>query len=206
MKSVLSKPELILKLQEEIAKIKNFCSFYDSGDGNVIRGTAQSILIIFQNTETEKSLISQLKLNHLPILSGSEIYNPKSLTNYLGLLKLEHQANKGWNYSARLAVDELQSVSQENWWQHKKIIIDSNGTAFTRSKIIKLLAKEEQLNGDQNLIANQIDTSGWHIRDIDGNKKSINPIPETTRQIAFELLATFTDLDINSHSKLHHKL
>ena len=127
---------------------------------------------------------------------SSEIYNPKSLTNFIGLLKLGHKAGKSWNYSAKLDVSELKKVSQENWWNNKKVIIDSDGTAFTRGKIIKSLANTELL---------VLNTSGWTVKDSEGNKSTINPIPETVRQIAFELLESFRNFEVDKESKLHYK-
>ena len=38
---------------------------------------------------------------------SSEIYNSKSLTNFIGLLKLAHQAGEGWRYSSKLDPGDL---------------------------------------------------------------------------------------------------
>ncbi|UKT62891.1 hypothetical protein [Pedobacter mucosus] len=196
MKNSLSKPDLIKQLKEEIENVGNFCSLYDSGNAAATQKLAHSILIILHNTDLDKSLLSRLKLNHISILSGSEPYNSKILTNYLGLLKLEHQKDKGWNYSARLNAEELKPVAQENWWQNKKVIIDSNGVSFSRSKIIKSIAETNSIT---------LNTSGWKIKNIEGNTSIIDPIPETIRQIAFELTETFKHIDFNTESKLHYK-
>jgi hypothetical protein len=50
-----------------------------------------------------------------------------------------------------------------------------------------------------------LNTSGWTVKNAEGNKSTIDPIPETVRQIAFELLESFRGVDLNKESKLHYK-
>lgn len=195
MKAILNKPELVLQLKQRLEEIQELCAQYDLGNENVISLIAERILMIFHNSDQSKSLLSQLKLNHVPMCCGAEAYNSKSLTNFIGLLKLEHKAGKGWGYLAKLDSTNLSAVSQENWWHNKKIIIDSDGVPFTRAKIIKSVA--------DHLI--HINTSGWVLKDAAGYKSIINPIPETVKQIAFELLETFRKIDVNKESKLLFK-
>jgi len=197
MKSILSKPELVLLLQQQLTDIGTLCAEYDNGNEAAIGVIAEKILVIFRNSAQSKSLLSQLKLSHVAIYCSSDIYNPKSLTNFIGLLKLAHHAGKGWNYSAKLDVSELKKVLQENWWNNKKIIIDSDGIAFTRGKIIKSVAIADPIT---------LNTSGWKVTDAEGNKSTINPIPETVRQIAFEVLESFKGVNLEKESKLHYKV
>ncbi|WP_025145228.1 hypothetical protein [Pedobacter jeongneungensis] len=196
MKTILNKPELVSLLQQQLKDIEILCGEYEQGNEAVIRSIAEKIVPVFHNTDHSKALMSQLKLHHFDLYCSSEMYNPKSLTNFIGLLKLEHKAGKGWNYSAKLDVSELKKVLQENWWVNKKVIIDSDGTAFTRGKIVKSLAGAEHL---------LLNTSGWTIKNAEGAKSTINPIPETVRQIAFELLESFRNVDLNKESKLYYK-
>jgi hypothetical protein len=196
MKPILNKPELILKLQQELEAIQELCAEYDAGNGIVINSIAERILLIFHNSDQENSLLTQLKLIHISMYCGSEAYNSKSLTNFIGLLKLEHNPGKGWGYLAKLDRGTLIIVSQENWWQNKKVIVDSDGISFTRAKIIKSIIDVDPIH---------LNTSGWVLKDAAGKKSTINPIPETVRQISFELLETFRTIDINKESKLHYK-
>ncbi|MFC3562085.1 hypothetical protein [Pedobacter jamesrossensis] len=193
----LQKPELIISLKNELLKLDNLCTLFDSGNEDVVIDIAKTINHIFQNTETSKSLVSQLKLTHLPVYCSAEFYNPKSLVNYLGLLKLERNASLGWNYYPKLNREELKSVSQENWWQNKKVIVDSLENSYTRAKIIKSVA-----NDDREL--DKMDTSGWKINGKPQIK--INPITNTVRQIAFELIESFRNIDLNKESKLYYKM
>jgi hypothetical protein len=197
MKTILNKPELVSLLQQQLRDIEILCAEYDQGDETLIRSIAEKIVPIFHNTDHSKALLSQLKLSHLVMYCSSEIYNPKSLTNFIGLLKLAHQAEKGWNYSSKLDSSALTTVSQENWWNNKKVIIDSDGIAFTRGKIMKSLASADPI---------VLNTSGWSVKDAEGSKSTIDPIPETVRQIAFELLESFRGVDLNKESKLHFKI
>jgi len=157
---------------------------------------ANLILTVFHNSNQSKSLLSQLKLNHLPVFCSSETYDAKHLTNFIGLLKLKHLKGKGWRYVAELDEADLKKVSQENWWNSKKVIVDSDGIAYTRSKIIQSVANSATLN---------LNTSGWKLKDSVGNHLEISPIPEAVRQIAFELLTSFYNVDFNTESKLHYK-
>jgi len=193
MKIILNKPELVSLLQQQLKDIEILCAEYDNGNKSVVSLIAEKMLMIFHNTDHSKALLGQLKLSNLEMYCSSEVYNPKSLTNFIGLLKLEHKAGKGWNYLSKLDHSELKKVSQENWWNNKKVIIDSDGIAFTRGKIIKSLAGADPF------------TSGWTIKNAEGSKSTINPIPETVRQIAFELLESFRNVDLNKESKLYYK-
>ena len=196
MKTILNKPELVSLLQQQLKNIDILCNDYDSGNEKVIHLIAEKIALIFHNSNQSKSLLNQLKLTHLDFLCSSERYDSKSLTNFIGLLKLEHHTEKGWTYLARLHKFELVKVSYENWWNNKKVMIDSDGNAFTRAKIIKSAAHNDPL---------LLDTSGWKITDANGNKTTINPIPETIRQIAFEVLVRFRTVNLNQESKLYYK-
>jgi len=197
MKVKLQKPEIIILLKEELSELDKLCSVFDSGSEEVIGDMAKVISRIFQNTETSKSLLNQLKLSHVSIYCSAEFYNPKSLINYLGLLNLKRKAEFGWNYYPKLNLEDLKLVSSENWWQNKKVIIDSLGVSYSRAKIIKSISIDD---GE----LDQLDTSGWTIKDGKGIK--INPIAATVRQIAFELLTSFKTIDLEKESKLHYKL
>ncbi|MGN8058084.1 hypothetical protein ACTJKN_17520 [Pedobacter sp. 22163] len=196
MKTILNKPELVSLLQQQLIEIETLCEEYDKGTDVVIPAIAEKIVVIFHNSHQAKALVSQLKLSHLDMYCSSEIYDFKSLTNFIGLLKLAHHAGRGWSYSAKLDRSALRRVSQENWWNNKKVIVDSDGIAFTRAKIIKSLANTDPL---------VLNTSGWTVKDAEGNKSTIYPIPETVRQIAFELLESFRGVDLDTESKLHYK-
>ncbi|MGQ7852711.1 hypothetical protein ACUN24_00525 [Pedobacter sp. WC2501] len=194
MKAILNKPELVSQLERELKGIEILCAEYDNGNESVIYQIAEQIVVIFHNSSQAKALVSQLKLSHLNMYCSSQMYDSKSLTNFIGLLKLTHRAEKGWSYLAKLDRSALTTVSQENWWNNKKVIIDSDGTPFTRAKIIKSLASSSPL---------ALNTSGWTVKDAEGNKSTISPIAETVRQIAFELLESFRDVDVNKESKLY---
>jgi hypothetical protein len=196
MKIILNKPELVSQLKQELKEIEILCGEYDNGNESVVSLIAEKILVIFHNTDQSNALVSLLKLSHFDLYCSSEIYNSKSLTNFIGLLKLAHRAGKGWGYVASLDHSVLKLVRQENWWSNKKVIIDSDGMPFTRAKIIKSLASPSPLS---------LNTSGWTVKDANGNKSTIDPIPETVRQIAFELLESFRGVDLDKESKLYYK-
>lgn len=196
MKLVLNKSELVLQFQKQLTELEKLCKQYDAGDKNIIATIAQKILFIFNNADQSKSLLATLKLTHISILCSSVPYDSKSLVNFIGLLKLAHQSWSGWTYSAQLEDSVLVKVSLDNWWQNKKVIIDSDGVSFSRVKIIKALAGWNEIT---------LNTSGWKLKDSNGNKIYINPLPETVRQIAYEIIERFKSVDLNLESKLHYK-
>lgn len=197
MKAILNKPELVSILRQHLKDIEMLCAEYDQGTEAVVQSIAEKMVPVFHNSDHAKALLGQLRLNHLDMYCSSEIYDSKSLTNFIGLLKLTHRKGKGWGYATKLDRSNLKVVTQENWWSNKKVIIDSDGVAFTRGKIIKSLANANPI---------VLNTSGWSGKDAGGNKLTIDPIPETVRQIAFELLESFKDVDLNKESKLRHKV
>jgi len=197
MEAVLNKPELIVQLQQLLFDIDNLCIQYDGGDKTVISSLAERMVTIFHNSDKSKSVLNQLKLVKVPMACSSDAYDSKRPVNFIGLLNLEHLAGKGWLYTAKLDKSILVKVAQENWWQHKKVIVDSDNVGFTRAKIVKAVAVSAPVN---------LNTTGWKLKDAAGVKPIINPIPETIRQIAFELLQSFKNIDLNKESKLHYKL
>lgn len=196
MKTLLNKSELILQLQQLIFDIDSLCIQYDAGDNNVVNLISKKLIEIFHNSEHLKSLLARLKLGKVLMMCSSDTYNSKNLINFIGLLELEH-SEEGWSYTAKLHKSVLTKVSQDNWWQNKKVIVDSDGVPFTRSKIIKSVANSTLLN---------LNTSGWKLKDAAGNKSTINPIPETVRQIAFEILESFKEINLAIESRLHDKI
>ncbi|WP_157280351.1 hypothetical protein [Pedobacter borealis] len=95
MKIILNKPELVSLLQQQLIEIEILCGEYDKGTDVVIPAIAEKIVVIFHNSDQAKALVSQLKLSHLDMYCSSQIYDFKSLTNFIGLLKLAHRAGKG---------------------------------------------------------------------------------------------------------------
>ena len=196
MKTIFSKPELVLMLQQQLKDIELLCCEFDIGNESVVSSIAEKIGLIFLGSSESKSLITQLKLGDLQICCSSDQYEAKRPINFIGLLQLKHRQGKGWGYYAQLDPLVFTKVSLENWWKNKKVMVDSSGIAFSRSKITKGLVGLEDIN---------LDTSGWKIKDADGNKFSINPLPEMIRQIAFELLQSFKDINLVEASRLHSK-
>lgn len=196
MKVPINQSELFLQFSNSLSEIKDLCNEYDAGHEAITKFIAEKIVLIFHGSAQSKSLIAQLKLGNVPICCSSDHYDAKSPVNFIGLLKLKHVPGRSWGYFAKLDPFALTKVSQENWWKNKKVMVDSSQIAFSRAKITKSAAGLEQIN---------LDTSGWKIKDANRNKFSINPLPEMIRQIAFELLESFKNVDLVKASRLHTK-
>ncbi|MDP3561720.1 MAG: hypothetical protein Q8R83_06055 [Legionellaceae bacterium] len=130
------------------------------------------------------------------------------IKTHLGLIVLHHGKN-GWSYAPSLSLERLTEVNQENWWNSKKIIVDTKGNNYTRGRIIKALANQDggahaadTMDKDYYDLT-RMDTSGWVIKDDDGFEGTLDPVPPSIRQIAFETLESFRHIDIAKASRLH---
>jgi len=205
----LSKEELVLKLKEQLSSIEQLCEIYDGGKHFISQDIAVKIRVIFHTTNESKSLINHLKLQHVPLLCTCSSYNSKNLMkSHLGLIAMQHTPEYGWSYVPMLTKTNSKNVNQENWWNSKKVLIDSNGNVFTRSKLVKAVANQDggahvgvSLNSDYYDLTRGT-SSGWVFMLDNGKQIQLNPVPPSIRQMAFELLESFRNIDIARESKI----
>lgn len=102
-------------------------------------------------------------------------------------------------------------VKQKNWWNSNKVIVNKNGLAFTRRKLILAVANtdggahvDSEFKEDYYGLS-RLNSCGWiYFKDgVDYDLKS--PVPASIRQIAHEVLETFKSVDIAEQSKVHTK-
>ncbi|WP_183572155.1 hypothetical protein HDF18_03785 [Mucilaginibacter sp. X5P1] len=208
-KVTFSKDELVYQMKLQLSSIEQFCKIYDEDKYYISQDIAVKIRVIFHQTDQSKSLINLLKLNHLPIICTSNKYDSKSLMkSHLGLVSMEHRVDMGWRYSPTLSLMNSKMVNQNNWWNNQKVIVDSNGISYSRSKIIKDIAnKDGGAHVDDSIWKDIYDltrstTSGWAMQNHDGTAIPMNPVPPSIRQMAYELLETFRNINIGYESKL----
>jgi hypothetical protein len=211
-KIAFSKKELVLQLKYQLSAIEDLCEMYDKGKTYLAQDIAVKLRVIFHNTNQSRSLINHLKLDHLQMFCTCNKYNPANLLKiHLGLVCLKHEVGKGWDYGPHLIHVQAVKVSIENWWANKKVLVDSEENAYTRSKIIKAIAnKDGGAHVDEHLDKDYYDltranTSGWVFVTPEGGTILLNPVPASIRQMAYEVLESFRNISIYNESKLYDK-
>jgi hypothetical protein len=214
MKEKLDKTELVTHLRDQIDKISDFATIYDSGKKTIAQDIAVKLRVIFHTTNNSKSLLKQLRLDHIPFVDTGKKYEVKNLLiSHWGLISpqttLGHGGDGSWKYVPMLSHSTSKLVDFENWWNTKKVLVDKKSNIFTRRKLVLELADtdggahvDEALKADYHDLTRK-NSLGWFNVDQWGKSEALeNPVPPSIRQIAFETLETFKLIDIEKESKL----
>jgi hypothetical protein len=126
-----------------------------------------------------------------------------------GLLMLLMGSNFG-QLSPQLGFSTFKYTSFNNWWNLDIVLSDQKKNTFTRSKIILELANTDGgAHVDPGINESYFDVSrlnsiGWkiHEKNSEQDKPVNDPIPPSIRQISYETLMTFKDIDVIKESKL----
>ncbi|MEW6369076.1 MAG: hypothetical protein AB1714_30990 [Acidobacteriota bacterium] len=208
-KKPVTKVELVNKLSDQVNKLSGLCELYDRGEYHYAQDMAVKIRLIFSNTNNQKSLLRLLKLEHISIVDTCRPYDPENLLTHLGLLSTRvDMPDKEITYVPS-DNPSYNLVSIDNWWNRKKVIVDQNKESFTRKRLILETAdRDGGAHVDASLDEKYYDlsrqnTAGWWIRSATGEKSPLNdPVPPSIRQIATEVIRTFSLIDISRESKL----
>jgi hypothetical protein len=212
MKQLLSKSDLITQLQNQLSKLKIFNRIFDEGDLAIAQEIAVKLRVIFHNTNNSKSLLHQLKLQHIDFVDTSDKFNSYNRLAHLGLLIMRLKPNHlptDNTILPKLATAKFQFVTFQNWWDNKKVLKDINQNIFTRKKLIHHLANQDggahvdpELDSDYYEISRK-NTIGWSLVDSKGQRVPLNdPVLPSIRQISYEAIETFNKIDISNQSKL----
>ena len=207
MRQHLSKHELAEQFRIQIAKIKSLCDLYDNGDFHFAQEISVKLRLLFHNTANSKSLLKQLKLDHLTFVDTAGTYDSLNLVTHLGLTKMKKDISN-WRHVPLGSDVKFKMASYDNWWDSKKIIVDELKKSFTRKKLVTEVADtdggahvDSSLTEDYYNLSRR-NTAGYGIK-INGEQVSLNDIvPPTIRQIAEETIQTFLNIDIEKESKL----
>lgn len=213
MRQKLQKAELIDQFLNQIKKIKIFCELFDAGDENISQEIAVKCRILFHNTNHSKSLVRQLKLEHIQLYDNCKKYKPKNLFSHWGLVTIQSQMisqnETESKWIPRIENTGFNLVDFKNWWDGKKIIVDSKKNIFTRKKLLLEVANTDGgAHVDTGLKIDYRDLSRNNSLDFYyGNSETNqiplnNPVPSTIRKIAEEVLKTFNNIDIEKASKI----
>lgn len=213
MKEKLTKTELLDKFQEQLDKLRKFNRLFDEGDDSIASEMAVKLRILFYNTRASKSMLKQLRLEHVKFVDTASSFDSRILNTHLGLVLTKVTATpNGFKSEVKIKGDlarEIRQVDFENWWDGKIIIRDKYHKKFTRKNLIVELANrdggahvDEGLDVDYKRLTrdNSVD---WFFADEFGKQIPMqNPVPVSVRQISFETLQTFGNIDLNKESKL----
>lgn len=207
----ISNQEIIEKLKTTISKIELLCNIYDKGEIDIYLELAVKLRVLFHSTNSCKSLIRLAKLEHISCIDTAHKYNPNNLVAQMGLLAL-FMGNKDGGYMAVKHLNEHKNVDYENWWNGKKVLSDKFQKTFTRKDIICNVADTDggahvdpSIPFDYNEISRNNSLNWCKFSPENGTQSMGNPIPECIRQIAYEVIMTFQNLNIEESTKLHLK-
>jgi hypothetical protein len=205
----LNKSDLLIHLDDCLKKLIRFNQIYDLGDQSIAKEIAVKLRILFHNTNNSKSLLNQLRLEHIPFVDTSEKFDPRNFMTHHGLLMLLMGSNVG-QLSPLLEFSSVKYTLFEEWWNIDIVISDQKKNTFTRKKIILELANRDGgAHVDPEISESYSDISksnsiGWNIHERHSahDKPINNPIPPSIRQISYETLMTFEKINISKESNL----
>jgi hypothetical protein len=209
MKTSINKAQLIIQLNDCLKRLRTFNEIYDSGDISIAKDIAVKLRLLFHNTNKSKSLIRQLKLEHVSFVDTADPYDARNLLTHHGLLQL-NCINNDFSLGPMLTLSKIRHVDFNNWWDSKKIIVDRKKNVFTRRLIILELADTDggahvdpELN-EYYYDLSRANTLGWTYHDVKTNSdQPLNdPVPPCIRQISYETELTFKDIDFDKTSRL----
>jgi hypothetical protein len=148
-------------------------------------------------------------LEHLHFVDTADKYDPRNLMTHHGLLMILMGKNIG-QLSPQLSLSTINYTSFNNWWNVDIVLSDQKKNTFTRRKIILELANTDGgAHVDPEINESYFDITrsnsiGWKIHEKDSTQdKPVNdPVPPSIRQISYETLMTFKDIDLIKESKL----
>ncbi len=212
MKLKLNKAEIVIQFRNQLDKIEDFITIYDSGKKTIAQDIAVKLRVLFHNTNNSKSLLKQLKLEHILFVETGKKYEANNLFSHWGLVSAEAKLGNGedgsWSFVPMLEKAIVRRVEFQSWWDSKKIIVDKSKNIFTRRKLILELAEtdggahvDEGLKEDYHSLTRR-NSLGWFQVDKWGKSEAMeNPVPPSIRQIAFEVIETFRNIDVETESK-----
>jgi hypothetical protein len=210
MKTSISKYEFAKQLEDCLKRLQDFNNIYDTGDQSIAKDIAVKLRLLFHNTSKSKSLIRQLKLEHILFVDTAYPFNPGNLLTHHGLLQL-NCINNYYFLGPMLQLSNVKHVDFTNWWESKKVLVDKKKNIFTRKLLILEVADTDggahvdpELNNSYYDLT-RANTLGWTYHDgKTGSSKPLNdPVPPCIRQISYETLLTFKDIDPIKESRLY---
>lgn len=209
----LDKLDLIKEFEEQIHNLTLLNTLYDQGHETIAKDIAVRLRVLLFSGEgrsRSKSLLSLLKLEHVPFADYSAPYNSKNILTHHGLVGLRFE-QKGTVYYPVLHNLPIprRLDNYENWWKKRIVFKGDDGVTFTRKSFVLELADtdggahvDEGLGVAYHKLSRK-NSLGWFSVQGDGFKVPLgNPVPPSIRQVSHEVIETFRNVDLNGCSRL----
>lgn len=213
----VDKATLIKHLVTQLDLMLDGCASFDAGKSYHAQVLATNLRVILHHTKKSKSLLHQLKLEHIPFIDTASKFRENDLVPFNGLTLLETTFDNE-NKSASVHAPKLEFAQNkdlidfQSWWDGQIVVADGMKPVndpppritFTRRQLTLCLANmdggahvDPTIDDEYDKLRNQ-NLMGWFY----GGKPLQNPVPATIRQIAYEVLSTFDGIDIAKESRL----
>lgn len=127
-----------VKLEEQLRFINRSSEFFDNGIEEEAIRIATALRVIFHNRGSSKSLIHQLGLEKIPMLSSSKGH--RDWQDYLG--QIINFTSPNPISMIPLLGNKFKKTTYELWWQ-KETVFRHQGDNYTRSKIVRSMANKD---------------------------------------------------------------
>jgi hypothetical protein len=191
--------ELAEKLSDQLGFVLKSCTLFDAGDETEADRVAVALRVLFHHTNASTSLIHQLNLNQINLLSGL-IPDTVPTYNYLINLKLETTPAAVWATPMLGNALAANLVRVGDWWTTEEVC-SFDGTPLTRKKLVLSLANKDGAHIDPELdgVDDMIRTFGGFAMQVvepwegcglpaGGESQVRNALRAMVRQIGFEVL------------------
>lgn len=195
-KTKLTQDELRQKLDQQLSFLKRSADAFDSGHEEEALRLAATVRVLVRDTNLSKSLLSQLNLKEIPFVDSSFNFDEENKNPHCGLVMMAVGKRNGFIPPLDSGPMQGKTLTFDDWWG-AKVFKDSNGTCFSRKKIILCAAEEDGgVHVDPALTESyrallKENTIGFQWRNVDGTVPVGSPVYPTIRQIAHEVLKSF---------------
>lgn len=191
--------ELIENWDAQIDFLKSSIEIFDKGKVMEAIRIAQTLRVMFHNTEKSHSIYERLN-NNIIFKSSSGLYSPFNLISSWMLLSVELSSD-GISYQPKLdnPVDRLFFYDFEDWWN--QVIFDDKKNVFSRKDIVVHVANKDGGAHFDDYIpekyANLIIYNSLGVSDMNGSISN-NPMYMAIRVIAQEVIDS---VELENYSK-----
>jgi len=135
------KAELEEQLSEQIGFLITSCRLYDDGQHTEAKRLANTLRILFNETNKSRSLLGQLYLRDIPWIDTVDPYDPDNLVSHFGLFSIQFNEPSGhipWLIPKGTPKGKIMKSEFNRWWLDHVVIANNNVNQifFSRKKLI----------------------------------------------------------------------
>lgn len=185
------------KYKRHLSFLNRSAEAYDHGHVDEDIRLAQSIRVLFHQTKTSHSIVSQLGMDPRLIDSSCQL-TPGNTLGQMPLVQTGYGDAQGNKFFAPLSKsDRKNSIPFENWW-NQLVFTKEGDLTFSRKRLILQMANKEggshvdpKLTPD--FVAIQKYSLGFNFFNEDNSANGNDVTSVTIRQITHEVLASLVD-------------